>query len=85
MIKINLLWAVSIYLSLSVGLVFALSTLYTYGENKTLNELDYFEQCPYCMYIFFSYTKNHQQSCPRCKSYILVEELPTRKKRGRDV
>ena len=88
MIKIDFTSAISVYLSLSIFLVFILWIFYNHRRNGILNETKYLQQCPYCAYMFFNYAsekpakiQNTQESgdqsrpmtCPRCKSYIDFE------------
>ena len=57
MIKIDFSSAISIYLSFSIVLVFALWLFYNLNRSRSiiLNETKYLHQCPYCTYIFFNY------------------------------
>ena len=55
MIKIDFSSAISIYVSFSIFLVFALWLFYTLRRNGVLNDVKYLHQCPYCTYIFFKY------------------------------
>lgn len=55
MIKIDFSSAISLYLSFSIFLVFALWIFYNYRKSDILNEAKYLQQCPYCTYMFFNY------------------------------
>jgi len=55
MIKIDFSSAISIYLCLSIFLVFILWIFYNYRRDGILNETKYLQQCPYCTYMFFNY------------------------------
>lgn len=70
MIKIDLNWAISIYLSLALLLVFLLWIFYTYKRSESLGLIEYLQQCPLCTHIFYSYKTTPIQQCPQCKSYI---------------
>jgi len=56
MIKIDFSSAISVYLCLSIFLVFILWIFYNYRKGGILNETKYLQQCPYCTYMFFNYT-----------------------------
>jgi len=54
MIKINFSYAISLYLCISIIVVFIVWIFYNYRRDGILNETKYLQQCPYCTYIFFS-------------------------------
>ena len=75
MIKIDFSTAISLFLSLSLVLVFAPWIFYNYYRNKKADlESNDIQQCPYCGYIFFDYQGKHLNTCPRCLSLITKEE-----------
>ncbi|MBI5149598.1 MAG: hypothetical protein HZA28_02345 [Candidatus Omnitrophica bacterium] len=71
MIKVDLLLAVAIFLSVPLCLVFLLWIFYNFrrGQTTTLDEAQV-RQCPYCTHVFLSYGEGEIQMCPRCQSYI---------------
>ena len=80
MIPLNITWAMTIYLSVPIIFVFIAWMFYTYHEEKEDTQLEYLYQCSYCTYLFFSYTQNEVQICPRCKSYVNKETNVTQRK-----
>ena len=75
MIKINLNLAITVFLSVSLSLVFIRWILYTFTKS-TEKESDqkHLFQCPYCTAVFFSYDMNNKiHICPKCKSYVQKE------------
>jgi len=71
MIKIEFAFAISLLISFSLCLVFIKWLFYTYYENKNVDtQSNYFQQCPFCTYIYFDYHKDQIKMCPRCKSLV---------------
>ena len=76
MIKIDLTLAVSLFLSLSLIVVFVKWISYTFNNYQlTTNGIRHLKQCPFCTYIFFQYKDSELLVCPRCKCYFNVDEL----------
>ena len=75
MIRVDFLWAISVYLSLTIVLVIGHWIIYTYRKEKNiLNNTKFVEQCPYCTCVFFDYADESSiKICPQCKSYITIE------------
>jgi uncharacterized paraquat-inducible protein A len=71
MIKVDILLAVSIFLSVPLCIVFVLWIFYNFyrGETTAPDE-GQVRQCPYCTHVFVSYQGRGIQMCPRCQSYI---------------
>ncbi len=74
MIKIDIVVAISIYLSFTLALVFIFWIFYTCNAKSVMGESNYLKQCVYCTYVFFEYKKKNVLICPRCKSYITMEK-----------
>ena len=88
MIKIDFFLAAALYLFCVVVLVIGHWIFYNYfrGEEEDLfNRVEFLQQCPYCIYLFFNYDRDHFTICPRCRSYIGFEESKTRKDRKNDL
>jgi len=73
MIKVQFTEAIAIYLCFSIVLVFIVWMSYNYRERSLLNHPRFLRQCHYCTYIFFYYRESGSVICPRCKSYLNVE------------
>lgn len=69
MIKIDIFWAIAIFLSVSLGIVFVLWIFYNFRRGSTANQGE-IQQCPYCTHVFLSHDQGDIQACPRCQSYI---------------
>lgn len=74
MIKIDIAAAVSIYLCLSIFLVFLLWIFYNFREPSAKGKTDHLRQCPYCTHVFFNDKAEGVAVCPQCQSYISLEE-----------
>ena len=74
MITLNFDWAVALFLTLSLGIVFILWMFYTLKKTAepaaTHQEPGNINQCPYCTFIFYSYNDFETLRCPRCQSFI---------------
>ena len=71
MIKIEFPIAIAIFISVPLILVFLSWIFYNLKrEKKRSNELEYFQQCPYCTYVFFDYSEKALKTCPHCQSLI---------------
>lgn len=75
MIKINIVWAMALYLFFTILVVFILWLFYNRKKLSTpfWKNTDMI-QCPYCSFIFYNLTDKEIQSCPKCKSYININE-----------
>lgn len=84
MIKIDFELAISIFLFLSLSLVFFRWIFYnSFREYEIDIHTEYLTQCPVCTYIFFLYAKVQLIICPRCQSLItLNQEKDPSKKEG---
>ena len=79
MIKIDFSLAISIYISFIVLLVIGHWIIYTCSEErKIFDGIKFIEQCPYCTCIFFDYEESSIKICPQCKSYLSVEDKPSK-------
>ncbi|OGX19115.1 MAG: hypothetical protein A2Y04_02655 [Omnitrophica WOR_2 bacterium GWC2_45_7] len=75
MIKLDLVVAISIFLTFLIFLVFAKWIFYTSNSSDSLSDkLMYLQVCPYCIFVFFQYNIENFIICPRCKSYIITEK-----------
>jgi hypothetical protein len=79
MIKISFSSAISIYLSVSIFLVFALWVFYNYYRSGISNETKYLQQCPYCTYLFFNYQSEDSKGI-RTRENIGVSETASNDK-----
>ncbi|OGX08195.1 MAG: hypothetical protein A2Y03_03100 [Omnitrophica WOR_2 bacterium GWF2_38_59] len=70
MIKIDINIAISVFLSLSILLVFTVWLFYNYKRSSILSEINELEQCPYCAHIFPKDKDSELKNCPQCKSYL---------------
>ena len=71
MIKIDILLAVAIFLSIPLCVVFVVWIFYNFHRGRMAGpDEDQIRQCPYCTYVFVSYREGDIQMCPRCQSYI---------------
>ena len=70
MIRINLLDAVALFISVPIILVFVWIIFYNYYR-RTDSDDQTAEQCPYCTYVVYSFFKNDLiWTCPQCKSLV---------------
>jgi len=78
MILIDFSLAVTIFICVVLALVFGRWIIYTYNNSDQMVLLEQKEElviCPYCTHIFFDYHKGKVKICPRCESYIALEEI----------
>jgi len=74
MIKVDLSLAIAIYISFCLILVICRWIFYNwYGDKELVHRIEFFNQCPFCTYIFFTFSKKDFTVCPRCKSYVSTE------------
>ena len=79
MIRVDVVLAIAIILSVSLAVVFVLWIFYNFRGSKIKTPADTVEQvqqCPYCTYVFVSYKRWDVLVCPRCKSYIGNTPVP---------
>ncbi len=70
MIKIDLFWAIAIYLIFT--LCIAIGYWIFYNSNKgemDLTRPENVEQCPYCTHLYVDFSSETTKICPRCHSY----------------
>ena len=71
MIAIDFSLAISLILSFALLLVFGLWIRYNFTNSKRIDyQTNFFQQCPYCTYIFFDYRDHGVKICPKCKSLL---------------
>ena len=71
MIRIDFFWAISVYIFLMISLVIGHWIFLTFRKEKDIfNDVKFFQECPYCKYMFFSYQEGDLKLCPKCQSYI---------------
>lgn len=75
MIKINITYAITVYLSLTIIVLISLWIFYNFKKQEPIDTSKYLYQCPYCTYIFYIYTKQKSLLCPRCKSVIIEQDI----------
>lgn len=83
MIQVDIVLAISIFLSISLGVVFLLWVFYNFrgGRGTAVgDDIEQVQQCPYCAYVFVSLKQADVLMCPRCRSYIAEQALPLRPK-----
>jgi len=71
MIKINIIWAISLYLFFTLSIVFIFWI--SYNINNSTHNTAQMIICSYCSFIFYSHNKKELPCCPRCKSYLDIE------------
>ena len=76
MIPIDFVWAVSLFISAAITVVYLFWLVYTYSESDQIQDSSEFIRCMYCNHIFFNYKKAEMISCPLCRSLISLEEEP---------
>lgn len=73
MIRVDVVLAIAIILSVCLAVVFAVWIFYNFRrgrETPPAGGVEQAQQCPYCTYVFVSCTQGDLLMCPRCKSYI---------------
>lgn len=71
MIRIQLDWAITLYVSAALLLVLILWISYNYLEDKNLSySADELLQCEFCGHLFFNHLQTDILTCPLCRSYI---------------
>ena len=74
MIKIDFNWAMASYIFIIIALVIGHWIFYTCRRDKGIFiDSKFFQECPYCTYIFLNYEEGDLKMCPRCRSYITEE------------
>jgi hypothetical protein len=84
MIKLDLIWAIALFISFALMLVFIFWIIYNFFESTRKSQpliTDDLQQCPYCMTLFFDYQKREVIICPHCKSYVARQDLKTKNKK----
>lgn len=79
MIKVDIVLAIAVILSVFLAFVFVLWIFYNFRGGKTKTSADTVEQvqqCPYCTYVFVNYKQGDVLMCPRCKSYLGSTPFP---------
>ena len=74
MIKVDALLAVSLFLCVFLLFVFVVWVFYNYRGGVQESDAKILKQCPYCSYLFSNDDEKSIQKCPRCESYLNVEE-----------
>ncbi len=74
MIKLDFAWFVTILISLVPVLVLWSWIFYTIKERNVVRESSVLEQCSFCTYLVFDYSKSRFKNCPRCQSLTGGEE-----------
>ncbi len=75
MIKIDLNFAIAVYLCFSISLVFVLWVFYNYYKVSVEMETSHLLQCPVCTHIFMSFEEQELYKCPQCHSYINARQI----------
>lgn len=86
MIRIQLDWAIALYISAALLLVLILWISYNYLEDNNLSQsAEELIQCEFCGHLFFNHLQADILICPLCRSYISAEgrEKVTRKQARR--
>lgn len=74
MIDISISWAVCIYVTSVLCLVFILWIFYNYQEEQDSQQTAYLLQCTFCGHLFFNYKNADILTCPLCRSYIATDK-----------
>jgi len=78
MIKIDFELAVTVFLTIFLFLVITSWMFYNYSkERNSSTDSANLMQCPYCAHVFFDYSGNELRKCPKCHSYIELEQHNT--------
>lgn len=83
MFRIQLDWAIAIYVSAALLLVLLAWVFYNYLEDNNLTQpAEDLVQCEFCGHLFFNLRHTDILSCPLCHSYVSVpgKAKPPRKK-----
>ena len=70
MFPIDFMWAVSLFISIAICIVYFPWVIYTYIEKKINQDTTHLVQCSYCNHIFFNYKQAEMVTCPLCKAYV---------------
>ena len=72
MMAIDFALAVTLVVSFALFLVFAFWIRYNFNDqDKNIDyQVNSFQQCSYCTYIFFDYRNRRVKMCPNCKSLL---------------
>ena len=75
MILLSADWAIASYIFLILLLVIGKWIFYNLSEEKEVfQRAEFLQQCPFCIHLFFDYQPSRLKVCPRCQSYLSVEE-----------
>lgn len=75
MIKIDFFWAIAVYIFLMISLVIGHWIFYTSRKEKDVfNDTKFFQECPYCTYMFFNEEEGDRKMCPKCHSYMNIKD-----------
>ncbi len=75
MITLDFYTAIAVYLSIAILLVIGPWIFYTCNDTESMIiESKYLRQCPYCTHLFFDYAEEKLTMCPRCESYVALED-----------
>ena len=70
MIKIDLAFAIAIFLCVGTILFFLFWLIGNKRDRSQLHETETLVQCPFCTQVFYNYKKETLLKCPHCQSYI---------------
>ncbi len=73
MINLDFAWTITVLTSVIPVLVMCSWLFYTSYQSKPFEESNNLEQCPFCTYLFFKFSKKPFTNCPRCQSLISAE------------
>ena len=74
MITIDFTLALGLCISFILILVFGYWIFYTYDVSDLIHPIGHFHRCHFCTFIFFTHENKGLYTCPRCKSYIMLNE-----------
>jgi hypothetical protein len=74
MIPVDFTFTICVLISFGLILVFGLWIFYNFNDREVFYSTNNLARCHFCTYIFFTHKKEALLMCPRCKSYIAIEE-----------
>lgn len=77
MLSIDFMWAISVFISGAICIVYFPWVIYTYIEKKAGQDTAHLIQCIYCNHIFFNYKQAEMVTCPLCKAYLDLRQEET--------
>jgi transposase-like protein len=74
-IPIDAHWAAALYIFFVLVVVIGKWIFYNLNDEATiLGRSQFLEECPYCTHVYFDYRRTRLKVCPRCQSYLTIED-----------